>query len=159
MATVNDLTIASLEGFACFQRDEDLEDRGGLGMRFDSKKNSDMLMRGYSEICRATPMARQATIETLQELGRGIPRDLALVVEGLVTILQAANELTSGVSAEEEGEAVRMVVPARAGGCYSTLPPTRVAPISNALCPPRPLNVASKQEEEEAQIGEPSSDL
>jgi hypothetical protein len=28
---VNDLTIASLDGFACFQRDEDLEDRGGLG--------------------------------------------------------------------------------------------------------------------------------
>lgn len=29
---VNDLTIASLEGFACFERDEDLEDRGGLEM-------------------------------------------------------------------------------------------------------------------------------
>ncbi len=26
------LTIASLEGFACFQRDEDLEDRGGTSM-------------------------------------------------------------------------------------------------------------------------------
>jgi hypothetical protein len=32
MITPRDLTIASLEGFACFERDEDLEDRGGSGM-------------------------------------------------------------------------------------------------------------------------------
>jgi hypothetical protein len=32
METVSDLTIASLEGFACFERDEDLEDRGGTTM-------------------------------------------------------------------------------------------------------------------------------
>jgi hypothetical protein len=29
---MSDHTIGSLEGFACFQRDEDLEDRGGLEM-------------------------------------------------------------------------------------------------------------------------------
>jgi hypothetical protein len=92
----SDLTIASLEGFACFERDEDLEDRGGLGMLdFDSKKNSDKVMRGYSEICQATPMARDAAIGTLQALEHGLPRDLARVIGGLVTILQAADELAS----------------------------------------------------------------
>lgn len=60
-------------------------------MGFDAKKNSDKVMAGYSEICFASPMARGAVRDTLRDLAQGIPPDLAQVIKGLVTILDAAD--------------------------------------------------------------------
>jgi hypothetical protein len=86
---VNDLTIASLDGFACFERDEDLEDRGGLEMENEEQ----------TEVQRLEEVAERAKQNMMR--GSQLPPSFDMAADAYNDALQ---RLSDARKKEEEGE-------------------------------------------------------